>query len=92
VNGRFHYDRFVASYLASEIGADTPESVAKALLALDPDLCGFVRRPSAARLHQFRLLLQDIHAATPESPEMPGDDDPLEITGVWQFSLSSRAG
>lgn len=52
---------FVSSYLASELGRDTPDSVAAALLKIDPALCRFDQRPSAQRLHRVRLAIQAVH-------------------------------
>lgn len=63
-----HYRGFVAAYLASEQGRDTPDSVALALFTLDPDVCGFDLRLCTARLHTFRELIQDVHAQGRQAP------------------------
>ena len=83
---QFH--RFVAAYLASDAGRDTPDSVARALLALDSTLCGFDRRPSVERLHEFRLLIQEVHGQSPQ-PELVGGVS-VEDTGVWALTAAVR--
>ena len=79
---------FVASYLASGAGRDTPDSVARALLALDATMCGFDLHPSAGRLHEFRLLIQEVHAAAPQSDLAAGMD--ADSTGVWMLTAAVR--
>lgn len=83
------FARFVATYLASQQGRDTPDGVARALLRLDPELCGFTRWPDAARLHELRALIQEIHEMPDSSPA--DERDALETTGVWRVDGSRKA-
>lgn len=88
------FHRFVASYLASDAGRDAPNSVARALLALDPQVCGFKRHPNLDRLHEFRLLIEDVHDL--REPLYDGDAGLPDDTGVWSAAANpivrQRAG
>jgi hypothetical protein len=63
-----HFRAFVARYLVSPRGSDTPDSVACALFKLDPELCGFGRHPCAERLHRFREIIQGVHVRPDPEP------------------------
>lgn len=82
------YHRFVATYLASVAGRDTPDSVAKALFALDPRLCGFDTQPNPVRLHHFRELIEEVHA---NAAVTPPDERTVDDTGVWTVADSLRS-
>lgn len=81
---------FVSSYLASDLGRSTPDSVASALLALDPAVCGLHRRPRPELLHKWRLLIEEVHAARPASLAPPPTPEPDDYTGVWRLDGEAR--
>lgn len=86
------YQTFVAKYLASEAGRDTPDSVARALLVLDPVVCGFDRRPCVLRLHVFRELIQDVHADAADGLTMSAAQSLDESGAVPTSTLVVRLG
>ena len=51
-------------------------------------MCGFDLHPSAGRLHEFRLLIQEVHAAAPQSDLAAGMD--ADSTGVWMLTAAVR--
>jgi hypothetical protein len=48
----------VAQYLHSELGASTPDPIARRLLRLDPDMIGLVVKPSLALVHGLRAYFE----------------------------------
>jgi hypothetical protein len=48
----------VARYLNSELGAATPDQIARRLLRLDPDMIGLVVKPSLALVHGLRAYFE----------------------------------
>lgn len=82
---RILFDRFVASYLVSKDGADTPTVVANALFVLDTHAHGFERRLDVQRLHKIRVILQEIHEAE-ELHEQAARSLALHVGRVWRMS------
>lgn len=58
----------VARYLATERGRDTPEVVARRLLALEPATIGLEEQPSGDELHLVRMTLERIAERRGELP------------------------
>jgi hypothetical protein len=75
-----------ARYLVTERGRDTPEVVAKRMLALQPATVGLGAYPSLEELHLVRITLERIARGRGEL----GDEAEGEITQTRLRPLAAR--